>query len=286
MINSQSATIQYFVEHLQAIWRDIYDGCQSDYLDLIGQTATLTLNAIALGEMPYHNLEHTILVTTAGQEMLRGKYLLEGNISCQEWVQTILALLCHDVGYIGGVCEQDRIGNGCCCYTTGVGDEIVSLPHDTTDASLAPYHVDRGKQFVEEHLSGHPLVDVEAIKLNVELTRFPSPKEPLYQSTSNLPGLVRAADLVGQLSDPDYLAKLPALFSEFEEIGTNRALGYQHPRDLRSGYPSFYRNVAYPYIKDGMRYLKVTQRGRDIVTDLYNNVTVVENELSRYSVCS
>ncbi|MCY7322693.1 MAG: metal-dependent phosphohydrolase, partial [Phormidesmis sp. CAN_BIN36] len=141
MINSQSATILYFVEHLQAVWRDIYDGCQSDYLDLIGQTATLALNAIALGEMPYHNLEHTILVTTTGQEMLRGKYLLEGNISCQEWVQTILALLCHDVGYIGGVCEQDRIGNGCCCYTTGIGSEIVRLPRDTTDASLAPYHV-------------------------------------------------------------------------------------------------------------------------------------------------
>ena len=280
MVNSQSATIRYCVEHLQAVCHQIYEGCQSGYLDLIGQTATLALNAIALGEMPYHNLEHTILVTITGQEMLRGKYLLEGNISCQEWVQTILALVCHDLGYVSGVCQHDRIGNSCCCYAIGIGSETVRLPPNTTDASLAPYHVDRGKQFIEEHLSGHPLIDVEAIKLNIELTRFPFPDEPLYQDTSNFPGLVRAADLIGQLSDPCYLEKLPDLFREFEEVGTNQALGYQHPRDLRSSYPSFYHNVVYPYIREGIDYLKLTRQGRNTLTHLYENVSVVEKELT------
>ena len=60
MIHSQSAKIRYCVEHLQAVCQHIYDDCQPGYLDLIGQTATLALNAIALSDMPYHNLEHTI----------------------------------------------------------------------------------------------------------------------------------------------------------------------------------------------------------------------------------
>ena len=278
MIHSQSAKIQYCVEHLQTVCHNIYDGCQPGYLDLIGQTATLALNAIALSDMPYHNVEHTILVTATGQEMLRGKYLLEGKISCQDWVQTILALVCHDIGYVRGICQHDRIDDRC-RYATGIGDETVFLPLNSTDASLAPYHVDRGKQFIEDHLGDHPLIDVEAIKLNIELTRFPFPNDPLYQDTANYPGLVRAADLIGQLSDPCYLEKLPDLFYELEETGTSQALGYHHPRDLRSSYPTFYRKVVYPYIRDGIYYLKLTRQGRDILTHLYGNVSIVENEL-------
>ena len=90
---------------------------------------------------------------------------------------------------------------------------------------------------------------------------------------------MRAADLIGQLSDPFYLAKLPDLFSELEEVGTSQALGYHHPRDLRSSYPSFYRNVVYPYIRDGIHYLQLTRQGRNTLTQLYENVAVVEKEL-------
>ncbi len=279
MIHSPSEKIRSCVEHLQTVCDHIYDGCHPGYLDLIGQTATLALNAIALGDMPYHNLEHTILVTTTGQEMLRGKYLLGGTVSCQDWVETILALVCHDIGYVRGICQHDCIDDRSCCYATGIGSETVYLPPKATDASLAPYHVDRGKQFIEDLLSHHPLVDVEAIKLNVELTRFPFPDDLLYQDTSNYPGLVRAADLIGQLSDPCYLEKLPDLFCELEETGTSQALGYHHPRDLRSSYPTFYRQVVYPYIRDGIHYLTLTRQGRDILTHLYGNVSIVENEL-------
>ena len=41
--------------------------------------------------------------------------------------------------------------------------------------------------------------------------------------------LLRAADLIGQLGDPHYLRKANALYSEFEEIGMNRQLGYSSP---------------------------------------------------------
>jgi len=37
--------------------------------------------------------------------------------------------------------------------------------------------------------------------------------------------------------------------------------------------------VVYPYIRDGIHYLKLTRQGRDILTHLYGNVSIVENEL-------
>lgn len=59
----------------------------------------------------------------------------------------MLSLLCHDIGYVKGVCRADNIKNR--VFATGVGDETIVLPFGATDAALTPYHVDRGKLFVK-----------------------------------------------------------------------------------------------------------------------------------------
>ena len=156
---------------------------------------------------------------------------------------------------------------------------MISLPLGASDASLTKYHVDRAKLFIDERFGGHKLIDAEAIKSNIELTRFPIPTAEDHQETNNYPGLVRAADLIGQLSDPRYLKKITSLFYEFEETGMNKLLGYNNPADLRNNYPKFYWNGVYPYIKDGLRYLSLTQQGKQIIANLYSNVFVVEHEL-------
>jgi hypothetical protein len=157
------------------------------------------------------------------------------------------------------------------------------LPPGGTDASLTPYHVDRGKMFIDERFGGHKLIDAELVKHNIELTRFPVPADEDYQDTVNYPGLVRAADLIGQLSDPRYLQKIAALFYEFEETGQNRVLGYQNPGDLREGYPKFYWNVVYRYVKDAICYLQLTQQGKQVVAHLNANVFRVEHSEVRES---
>jgi hypothetical protein len=115
------------------------------------------------------------------------------------------------------------------------------------------------------------------LKRNIELTRFPVPKDEEHSDTNNYPGLVRAADLIGQLADPRYLQKIPALFYEFEETGANKAFGYHSPADLRKNYPAFFWNVVSPYIKSALRYLEVTQSGKQIIANLYANVFRVEH---------
>jgi hypothetical protein len=184
--------------------------------------------------------------------------------------------VCHDIGYVKGVCRDDRDREH--LYATGQGDTMVELRPGASDASLTPYHVDRGKRFIEERFGGNRIIDANLIKRNVELTRFPVPKEEDHQDTRHFPGLVRAADLIGQLSDPRYLKKIGALFYEFEETGQNKYLNYQHPDDLKRNYPKFYWNVVHPYIQDGLRYLSLTQEGKQIIANLYSNVFMVENE--------
>lgn len=264
------------IQQLIEGYRRTYGNLNADYLETIPWVAKLALEAIARGDAPYHDLEHTILVTLVGQEILRGKQVQDGTVTPDDWLNTVAALLCHDIGYVKGVCRADQASDR--LYDSGRG-EWVFLPAGTTDASLTPYHVDRGQRFVYENLAAHPLIDVYQVNRNIELTRFPAPTGEMYQDTGHYPGLTRAADLIGQLSDPRYLQKLPALFYEFAEVGVNTQLGYHHPDDLRASYPRFYRTVVSPYIQDAVRYLKLTQQGRQILANLYANVLEVEEEL-------
>jgi hypothetical protein len=223
MLNPNKLLCQAFVEELRLDYAQTYGGLQPAYADIIAWVGNMGVETIANSNALYHDVEHTIFVTLVGQQILRGKHIREGGVSCEDWLHFTISLVCHDIGYVKGVCRHDVISLR--RYATGQGDETVVLPEGYTDASLTPYHVDRGKLFVEERFGGHGLLDAEVIKANIELTRFPVPLDTDHQDTRNYPGLVRAADLIGQLSDPRYLHKIPALYYEFEETGVNKALG-------------------------------------------------------------
>jgi hypothetical protein len=60
------------------------------------------------------------------------------------------------------------------------------------------------------------------IEANIEHTRFPVPKDEQHAATDDFPGLLRAADLIGQLADINYLLKTAALFNEFRETDNER----------------------------------------------------------------
>ncbi len=276
MFNPTQVMIRRCVEGLSAGYRHTYGNLKPDYADLLGWVANMALEIIANSDALYHNVEHTVRVSLVGQEVLRGKHISEGGVCCEDWLQFIISLLCHDIGYIKGVCHDDKAEER--LYATGLDEVMIKLPFGATDASLTPFHVDRGKLFVEECFGNHFLINTEAVKRNIELTRFPVPGDEEHLDTVNYPGLARAADLIGQLADPQYLQKIPALFYEFEETGANKTLGYITPGELRQNYPSFYWNVVFPYIQPALRYLELTLEGKQIVANLYANVFRVEQE--------
>lgn len=276
MFNATELLINAFVQKLRDGYRRTYGGLKTDNEDIIAWAGAMAMENIANSDALYHNVEHSIQVTLVGQEILRGKHIREGGVMSEDWLHFIISLLCHDIGYVKGVCRGDREQER--LYATGKNGEMVHLPPGASDAALTPHHVDRAKLFVEERFGGHKLIDAELIKQNIELTRFPVPQEGDHRDTIGYPGLIRASDLIGQLSDPRYLRKISALYYEFEETGVNKALGYQNPGDLRRDYSKFYWNGAYPYIQDALRYLQLTQEGKQIIANLYANVFVVEHE--------
>jgi hypothetical protein len=274
--NATEILIDEFVKRLREGYRRTYGGLKRDYEEIIAWAGSMAMENIANSDALYHNVEHSILVTLVGQEILRGRHIREGGVSCEDWLHFIIALVCHDIGYVKGVCRQDREHER--MYATGKNGEMVHLPPGCSDASLTPYHVDRGKLFIDERFGGHKLIDAQWIKHSIELTRFPVPNKDDRKNTVNYAGLIRSSDLIGQLSDPRYLKKISALFYEFEETGANKMMGFNNPGDLRQNYSGFYWNAVYPYIQDALHYLSLTQQGQQIIANLYSNVFVVEHE--------
>ena len=130
---------------------------------------------------------------------------------------------------------------------------------------------------MRERFGEHPFIDSDRICGAIELTRFPVPDDEDYAETDTEAGLVRAADLIGQLADPFYPRKLNALFYEFEEIGCNARLGYASPADVADKYPRFFWSKVEPFIGDALGYMELTVEGRQWIANLYCNVFEIEH---------
>jgi len=279
MLNLQRVVIDYAVNELRSAYIKTYSEMEQQLGNIMVWSCHLALENIANSDALYHDLDHTVMVATAGQAILEGKHLSEGGVTPRDWVHVMIALLCHDIGYVKGVCKADRDG----FFATGIGDRTVGISPTHTDAALAPYHVDRSKLFVRERFGNNLLsgmakvIDAELIASHIEMTRFPVPDGDRPKDSKDYPALVRAADLIGQLGDPNRLLRCPALFYEFQEIGLNEKLGYKTPGDLRQSNAKFYWDVVSPYIQSALRYLRVTQEGKQWVANLYANVLAAIN---------
>ena len=209
----------------------------------------------------YHDLEHTTLVTLCGQDIFAGKKILEGNLKVEDWIHYTIALLFHDIGYVRNILNCDKSSEQ---IINSLGDKV-EVPANATDAFLTTYHVERAQIFLKER-NWDPIIDVDLVCDFIKNTEFPMPKHRITQNTDakqmELAQLVSSADLIGQLADPGYFRKIPALYYEFEEIGANKALGYKHPIDLKKSYPSFFYNYVQPKISDALNYLDLTTEGQ------------------------
>ncbi len=277
MFNPSEIVIEAFVEDLVRHYINMH-GENEEHIQLISGNARNALEIIANSDAPYHDVNHTIMVTSVGTEILRGKVLIEGGVTANEWVHFVVSLLHHDIGYVRGICRADRSGR----YAINMEYETIAPPPGSTDAALTPYHVDRAKLYIKERFEKDEQINTDVICENIERTRFPVPTEEDHQGSSDFPGLIRAADLIGQLGDPQYHRKISLLFQEFKETGQAAKMGYATAADLRAGYPKFFWNLVSPFINEGVRFLRRTQEGQQWVANLYANVFTEEHEAPAY----
>ena len=258
-----------FVEH--------YSDESPALLDFVRDSTSMAMHAISCSNALYHDIEHTARVTMTGIEILRVRQQQCRDLDAALWANTITALLFHDIGYARGASRADTHAS----IATGRGGTAVANLPGQSDAYLLPFHVDRGQLIAEEAFAGHDVANAVFIQQCIERTRFPVPADHEYQCTDDLPGLVRAADLIGQLSDPRYLSKLPAVFCEFEENGLNEKFGYAGPGDLLTAYPVFFETCVAPYIDAAEMLLRCSFEGQETLSHLYHNLDVAKDASRR-----
>jgi hypothetical protein len=259
-------------EFLGAFMRRRFGSSQTPLVEIVPTAARLALECIGNSDALYHNIEHTMLVTLAGHDIFRGRALHQ-QLTADDYAHVIIACLAHDIGYVRGLFTADD-EDGFVVDATG---NKVSLPRGSSDASLMPYHVDRSKLYVMQRIEGIPELDQQRIADAIEGTRFPPTAGQQYGEEASI---VRAADFIGQLGDPNYIRKSNALYHEFEEVGVNRQLGYDSPADIVNRYPQFYWNCVSPHIQTEIRYLNMTASGRQWISNLYSNVFRAEREIA------
>ncbi|MCX4195616.1 metal-dependent phosphohydrolase [Methylobacterium organophilum] len=263
-------------EHLALTYQRTFGSREPRYAEIIEASARLTIERIVGSDALYHDGDHTILVTLVAQDILRGRFLQQG-LTPEDWLHLILAALYHDIGYVRGVCAGDRAN----AFVIDAQGTTVGLPRGASDAALTPHHIERSKLAVQERFGTHDIVDAGRVIRAIELTRFPVPEDDEHRETGTEAGLLRAADLIGQLGDPLYPRKLNALFHEFVEAGLDGQLGYDSPADLAERYPAFFWGKVEPVIGDAARFLDLTVEGRVWMANLYSHVFAVEHDRRR-----
>src|SRR4051794_34017315 len=71
-------------------------------VDLVQSAARLAIDCIGNSNALYHNVEHTMLVTLAGYDILKGRRLLL-ETTASDFAHVLIACLFHDIGYVRGI---------------------------------------------------------------------------------------------------------------------------------------------------------------------------------------
>src|SRR5215471_20571906 len=123
---------------LSSFMKDRFGSTHPRLAEVVPALARLALECIGNSDALYHTIEHTMLVTLAGHDILRGR-ALHAHMPPEDYAHLILACVTHDIGYVRGIFLQDD-ENGFLIDATG---RKVKLPRGASDAALLAHHVDR-----------------------------------------------------------------------------------------------------------------------------------------------
>lgn len=167
MITIPELTSQALGAFLMSETKGRFGSSYASLPELLPYAAKLALECIGNSDALYHNVEHTMLVTLVGHDILIGRALLRPSTG-SDYAHFILACLIHDIGYVRGIIHGDQDG----VYVVDGTGRTVELPVGSSDAALAPYHVDRSKLFAVDRLDAVDEIDAARVARAIEYTRF------------------------------------------------------------------------------------------------------------------
>src|SRR5271170_5914918 len=134
---------EYLHDHLSRRFASTH----ADLTELIPSVARLSLECIGNSDALYHNVEHTMLVTLVGYDIMKGRALLTPTYP-SDYAHLLIACLLHDIGFVRGILDGDGIDG----YTVDAKGNKAKLPRGSSDAALLFHHVDRSKLFVMDRI--------------------------------------------------------------------------------------------------------------------------------------
>src|SRR6202158_2875674 len=88
----------YLAEHMNRR----FGSTDASLTELIPSAARLALDCIGNSDALYHNVEHTMLVTLVGYDIMKGRALLMPTYA-SDFAHLLVACLLHDIGYVRGI---------------------------------------------------------------------------------------------------------------------------------------------------------------------------------------
>jgi hypothetical protein len=187
----------------------------------------------------YHDLEHTMQGTLCLARLLRGRQAAGAHppLSAPIFQLAMVAILFHDTGYLKR--RNDPAGTG---------------------AKYTITHVKRSADFAAAVLGehGYSLPDIRAVQNMIGCTGINANLDtiPFQTDTERIAGFALAsADLLGQMSAPDYVEKLPILYSEFAEAAeftgdkNHFVASFSSAQDLLERTPDFWHGFVLPKLE-------------------------------------
>src|SRR4029078_11524535 len=179
MITIPELAAEALGSHLAKHMSRRFGSSDAGLIEIVQSAATLALDCIGNSDALYHNVEHTMLVTLVGYDILTGRRLLT-ETSASDYAHVIVACLFHDIGYVRGILKGDSADG----YIINASGNKTRLPRGSSDAALMPYPVDSSKLYVMDHVKA---LDAARIANAIEATRFPS-NEGVHHSEEGMLG--------------------------------------------------------------------------------------------------
>lgn len=263
MFKPTEIVIDGAVPRLLAEYDRMFGDAEPAHRGVIASVARMALDKIAGSDALYHDLDHTLNVTLVMQEILKGKRAIDGDVNPHDWTHMVVAALCFGIGFVRGSITGDGEGR----YVVDAAGTTVDLPEGATDAALMPWVSARSSLFVRTRFIDHPVLDAELLAAAIAGTQLPiAACTPV--AAPGWAGLLRGAQIIGMVADPNFLLKLTPLFLELKEIGQHEALGYADAAALRARYPSLFWSLFAPHLGRATRYLRATEDGRQWLANM------------------
>jgi hypothetical protein len=223
-------------------------------------------------DMHYHDYEHTLQATWCLVAILQGRSRTPDKpvLTQRDWELAVMSALLHDTGYLRP--NSDKNGSG---------------------AKYTFVHERRSCDFARDYLPrmGVTATEIEDICSAIICT---GPRSKISQITfrseqgRQFAFILVTADYLAQMSAPDYVDKLAALYREFEEAFSFEHLSsekrpYHSLKEMMEQTPAFWKNYVRPMLDfeaGGVhRYLTTAGQTNPYLQAVEDNIIEVQRRL-------